>query len=523
MMSSTPNICYDAHMPRITLATINARYIHASLGLRYLKANMGAFESCTSIKEFIVTDRPIDIAEALLADAPDIIGLGVYIWNVSEVAALVALLKTISPETLIVLGGPEVSYETQAQDLVKHADYVIAGQADLAFVELCESLLASSPFSSLQQQKVIQATQVPLHKIRLPYNLFTEEDIAKRVIYVEASRGCPYKCEFCLSSLDKTAWPFDIDDFLAAMQGLYERGVRHFKFVDRTFNLKIGTSIRILEFFLSKKDDSLFLHFELIPDHLPEKLKTVIQQFPAGTLQFEIGIQTFNPEVQLLISRRQDNQKASDNIRWLATQTSAHLHTDLIVGLPGEDMHSFAQGFNQLMALDPGEIQVGILKRLRGTPIIRHTAAYDMRYNPLPPYNILSTDRIDFMDMQRLSRFARYWDLVANSGRFKTTLPMFLGEQPFERFMHFSDWLFAGTHQTHQFALKRLFDLLYEYMTGVIGLSDTEVTSVLQADYARCGQKGLAGFMTPSAGEGQGKPRDKKTRGGDKRQVRHAS
>jgi radical SAM superfamily enzyme YgiQ (UPF0313 family) len=521
-MSAWQNLCYHARMPRITLATLNARYIHASLGLRYLKANMGELDACTSIKEFIITDRPLDIAEALLADAPDIIGLGVYIWNASEITALVRLLKTISPETTIVLGGPEVSYETEDQELVKHADYVIAGQADRAFAELCEQVLSSA----LPRQKILQAAQVPLENIRLPYDQFTEDDIANRMIYVEASRGCPYKCEFCLSSLDKTAWPFDLDDFLAAMQRLYERGVRHFKFVDRTFNLKIDSSIRILEFFLDKQDQDLFLHFELIPDHLPEKLKTVIQQFPPGTLQFEIGIQTFNPEVQKLISRRQDNQKASDNIHWLATQTSAHLHTDLIVGLPGEDMQSFAQGFNQLLALDPGEIQVGILKRLRGTPIIRHTAAYDMRYNPLPPYNILSTDRIHFKDMQRLSRFARYWDLVANSGRFKMTLPMLLADQPLKRFLHFSDWLFAGTGKTHQFALKRLFDFLHEYLTGVMGLREAEVTSVLLADFARTGQKGLAEFMKPAAGEQQGKQPDKqpdkKTRG-DKRQVRHAS
>lgn len=510
-------------MPRITLATLNARYIHASLGLRYLKANMGRLESSTTIKEYVIGTRPMDIAEDLLSDAPDIIGLGVYIWNATEMAALVALLKTISPETIIVLGGPEVSYETEEQEMVSHADYVIAGMADLAFVELCEKVLASSPQHKQLPQKVILAPQVPLEKIRLPYDQFTAEDIANRVIYVEASRGCPYKCEFCLSSLDKTAWPFDIDDFLAAMQGLYERGVRHFKFVDRTFNLKIDTSIRILEFFLGKNDKSLFLHFELIPDHLPEKLKTVIQQFPAGTLQFEIGIQTFNPEVQKLISRKQDNQKASDNIRWLATNTSAHLHTDLIVGLPGEDMQSFARGFNQLIALDPGEIQVGILKRLRGTPIIRHTAAYDMRYNPLPPYNILSTDRIDFKDMQRLSRFARYWDMVANSGRFKMTLPVFLGEQPFERFMHFSDWLFNKTNQTHQIALKRLFDLIHDYMIGIIGLPEAEVESLLRTDYARTGQKGLAGFMKTGEGNGQKKQQEKMTSGADKRQVRHAS
>lgn len=502
-------------MSKITLATLNARYIHASLGLRYLKANMGELEASTSIKEFIITSRPVDIAEALLADAPDIIGLGVYIWNVTEITHLVGLLKAISPQTIIVLGGPEVSYEIEQQSLTTSVDFIISGMADLAFAELCREILSGKKL----QQNIIYAPQPELAKIQLPYDQFSDEDVANRVIYVEASRGCPFKCEFCLSSLDKTAWPFDIEQFLASMQRLYVKGVRHFKFVDRTFNLKIDTSIRILEFFLDKQDEALFLHFELVPDHLPERLKAVIQKFPEGSLQFEIGIQTFNPDVQRLISRKQNNQKAMDNIRWLATETTAHLHTDLIVGLPGEDMNSFAAGFNQLMSLNPGEIQVGILKRLRGTPIIRHTDAYDMRYNPAPPYNILSTDRIDFKQLQDLSRFARYWDLLANSGRFKKTLPVLLGGQPFERFMDFSLWLFARTDQTHKFALKRLFELVYEYMGTVLAISDSLLLSVLSDDYARVNFKGRASFLPAITNDVQTK---RQSRSAAKRQARHA-
>lgn len=504
-------------MPTITLATLNARYIHASLGLRYLKANMGELEEFTTIKEFIISSRPIDIAEQLLSDSPDIIGLGVYIWNVTEITVLVGLLKAISPSTIIVLGGPEVSYEIEQQGLAESADYIISGMADLAFVELCQKILAGVK----PQQKVTYAPQPALDRIQLPYDQFTDEDIANRVIYVEASRGCPFKCEFCLSSLDKTAWPFDIDRFLESMQRLYDKGVRHFKFVDRTFNLKIDASIRILEFFLAKQDDKLFLHFELIPDHLPERLKSAIQKFPEGTLQFEIGIQTFNPDVQALISRKQDNQKAIDNIRWLTTETTAHLHTDLIVGLPGEDMKSFAEGFDRLMSLNPGEIQVGILKRLRGTPIIRHTDSYAMRYNPAPPYNILSTDRIEFNQMQRLSRFARYWDMLANSGRFNNTLPTLLGDQPFNQFMDFSHWLFETTNQTHKIALKRLFDLVYEYMTTALDIPDSAASSVLISDYSRSGQKGFAGFMQNRVRDEQAKGRDKSKAAG-KRQARHA-
>ncbi|MES2563631.1 MAG: radical SAM protein, partial [Pseudomonadota bacterium] len=152
-----------------------------------------------------------------------------------------------------------------------------------------------------------------------------DEDVAQRFIYVEASRGCPFKCEFCLSSLDKTAWAFDLDLFLSELAALYARGARHFKFVDRTFNLKAAAGLRILEFFLERLDDSLFVHFEVIPDHLPGSLKTAITRFPPGTLQFEVGIQTWNPAVQSLISRRQNNEASAENLAWLRNESNAHL------------------------------------------------------------------------------------------------------------------------------------------------------------------------------------------------------
>ena len=223
----------------------------------------------------------------------------------------------------------------------------------------------------------------------MPYAEYDDEDVARRHIYVEASRGCPFKCEFCLSALDKTAWPFPLDAFLANIEALWQRGVRQFKFVDRTFNLKVDTSLAILDFFLTKLDanpaDPPFVHFELIPDHLPDKLKAGIAKFPPGTLQFEIGIQTFDAATQSRISRRQKNDVAEANIRWLHEHSQAHLHVDLIAGLPGEDVATFAAGFDRLVRMGPHEIQFGILKRLRGAPIARHTLPHGLRFNPEPP------------------------------------------------------------------------------------------------------------------------------------------
>jgi hypothetical protein len=261
-----------------------------------------------------------------------------------------------------------------------------------------------------------------------------------------------------------------------------------FKFVDRTFNLNIKTSLKIMQFFLDKlaahPDDPVFAHFEVVPDHLPDALKQGIQQFPDGTLQFEIGIQSFNPEVQERISRKQNNDKAAENIRWLCENSKAHLHVDLIAGLPGETVASFAQGFDTLYRLGPHEIQFGILKRLRGTPIIRHTEDFDLRFDPHPPYTILANKDVPFAQMQSLVRFARYWDLIANSGRFVHTLPVILADAPFANFMALADWIYQKTDATHRIALDRLANLVSKWLVEERGMAADAVRTMIGKDYA---------------------------------------
>ncbi|WP_455220246.1 DUF4080 domain-containing protein [Kaarinaea lacus] len=505
-------------MTPIILSTLNARFIHSALGLRYLYANLRELQTQASIIEYTIDSRPIDIVEKLLKLKPKIIGFGVYIWNIEPTTYVVALLKKLSPETIVVLGGPEVSFEHDQQSIVSLADYVINGAADLEFYQLCTNILSNNDaINPVVREKIIQPREFQLSELNPPYSYYSRLDIANRVIYVEASRGCPFKCEFCLSALDKTAWSFELDVFLGEMQKLYERGARQFKFVDRTFNLKTETTTRILQFFLERLDANLFLHFELIPDHLPEALKELIRQFPEHSLQFEIGIQTFNPEVQALISRKQNNEKAKENIDWLRNETHAHLHTDLIAGLPGENLESFANGFNQLVALNPHEIQVGILKRLRGTPIIRHTESYEMVYNPNPPYNVLSTLDMDFATMQSISRFARYWDMIANSGRFGETLPLILGDDAFHRFLKLSNWLFTTTDQTHRISLSRLYGLVYEALTTEFAMDDQMVADTLTKDFAHSGLKGKPPFLADAAAS----TGETTTRKGTQRQARH--
>lgn len=494
----------------IVLTTLNAKYVHANLGLRYLYANMQELQPNTSLHEFSINGQISEIAEQILAKQAKIVGLGVYIWNVSQSLELICLLKTINPKLIIVLGGPEVSYEASEQALVEKADYVIQGQGDLVFYRLCKRLLDKHSNSlngsskerllnDIAEQKLIKDVGPNLSDIRFPYAAYTSEDIAHRLIYVEASRGCPFKCEFCLSALDKTSYPFHLEAFLDEIDKLYQRGARRFKFVDRTFNLKIADSQAILDFFLARLSPDLFLHFEIIPDRLPEALKQQIAQFPKGSLQFEIGIQTFNPKVQTLISRKQDNQATAENLRWLATHSQAHLHTDLILGLPGEDLNSFAEGFDKLVSLKPHDIQLGILKRLRGTPLIRHEKSHQLRFNPNPPYDILSTDCLSYEEIREMSRFARYWEIIANSGLFPNTLALLLGNSPFQHFRAFSKWLYESSGQTHKFSSRRLFDLLF-YGAQEQGLARKLLWENLWQDYQLAGLKGRPEFMKKTEG-----------------------
>jgi len=472
----------------IVLCTLNAKYVHSAFGLRYLYANMGALRERTTLVEFDINQRVLDLAEAILLLKPRILGLGVYIWNAEPTRELCALVRRLSPETRIVLGGPEVSHETEGQALTELADHVICGEADLAFAALCEALLAGRP----PAEKILRPSLPDLATLVLPYDDYTDRDCQHRVIYVEASRGCPYACEFCLSSLDEKVRAFPLEGFLAAMRRLADRGVRQFKLVDRTFNLHIETSRRILAFFLALSDEveGLFVHFEMIPDRLPEALRELLAQFPPGALQLEVGVQTLAPVVEENVSRRQNHAKLADNFRFLRQHTGVHIHADLIVGLPGETLASFAHGFDTLHALGPHEIQVGMLKRLRGTPIQRHDLLHRMIYAPTPPYEILRTGTIDFPTMQALRRFAKYWELFHNSGRFQDTMRLILdGKSAFESFYAFSSWVHGEIGRSHGVALNRQIELCARYLRDVRGLDEATIRIALVADYRREGKK----------------------------------
>lgn len=483
----------------ILLVTLNSNYHHSSFGLRYLMANLGEFKERATLMEFTVQRNPRDIAEDLLRQKPKIIGLGVYIWNARESLELVSLLKKINPEIILVLGGPEVSHESESQAICQIADFTIKGEGDFLFYEFCKNYLENN---ILPTHKFIAGSVPDIKQIKLPYALYSDEDIQNRVIYVEMSRGCPFRCEYCLSSLDKAVRSFEISEFLAEMETLLNRGARQFKFIDRTFNLSPTTCTQILQFFLDRIHLGLFLHFEMVPDRLPLEIRDLIKQFPGGSLQFEIGIQTWNSKVAQLVSRRNDYDKVKDNFRFLAAETGVHTHADLIVGLPGEDLQSFSQGFDTLADLAPDEIQVGILKKLKGAPIARHDKEWEMVYSSHPPFQVLRTKNLSFEVLQQMNRFSKYWDLYANSGNFKRFIKVLkersqLRTDPsfFWEFFTFNDFLSNRYAQSYGISQLSLFETAYIYLKDHLQLPKEIAKELILEDYFSTGKVDLPKFL----------------------------
>ena len=258
----------------------------------------------------------------------------------------------------------------------------------------------------------------------------------------------------------------DVDIFLNEIDKLWIRGARSFKFIDRTFNIKISYAKAILDYFLAKQED-YFLHFEVIPDNFPVELRDLIKQFKPGCLQLEVGIQTLNLDVAKQIHRNLKIDKIKDNLKFLSQETHAHMHIDLIIGLPSESIESFGRNLNQLYTLSTGEIQVGILKKLSGTTLDRHDKVYGMVYNDSPPYDILQNDLISFSLMQEMKRFARFWDIVYNSGNFqKTTALLFEDGKVYENFFDLSKWLYKRSESTYKISLDRMAEFLFEFMSA---------------------------------------------------------
>ena len=452
-------------MKDILLVTINAKWIHPSLALRLLKANLGDLENNCEIIEFALRQPLSEKIEPILAASPRILGLSVSIWN--HLATL-ELLKKLQEawasvqKPAVVLGGPEVSYLPRESEIFQYADYYIRGEGETAFRELCGKILNKDDVFINNEFHTVNVTE-----IKSGYRLYTDEDAGRKLVYVEAGRGCPFGCEFCLSAAGADSMrEFPLEPFLSEMEDLLHRGAKTFKFLDRSFNLNIERCKKIMEFFLCNINEQikqnkkpLVVHFEMVPSRFPPELINILARFPPDTLRLEIGIQTLNPEVSARIGRPSNPEHELKTLKLLVEKTNAIIHADLIAGLPGEGIESFGKGFDALWdALAGGnriEIQLGILKLLPGAPITRHIEAFGMRFNPLPPYELIKTSDIPAYSLDRIKNFARFWELIVNRGLLD------IGPSPvFDRFLMLSDSLLARFGRNWGIAKDDLLDTI---------------------------------------------------------------
>ncbi|MCZ6512485.1 MAG: radical SAM protein [Nitrospinae bacterium] len=410
--------------PSIGIVTLNAKFIHSSLSLRYLRnaARRAGFENVW-ILEFIINQPVWKITAEILKQAPDVLGLSVYIWNRKQSFELLETLQKQSPDLKIVLGGPEVSFEPELP-----SDYtLIAGEGENKWVEYLNfAAKGESPPRETLEQWNTYGNDLP--ELYPPY---IEEDyptLKNRYAYIEASRGCPYLCSFCLSALDKKVRYFDDANLRQQIKHLIQNGTRKIKFVDRTFNLK-PERMRNLMQWLTQFDGTEF-HFEVVGDLLNDEMMRFLETVPQGMFQFEIGVQTTTEEVQSTIHRKQSNIKLFNTIEALIQQDRVHIHCDLIFGLPGETLDELLESFTEVLKLKPHELQLGFLKFLPGAPIRDQIESHEYRYLSFPPYELLSHKNLSAEEVRFLKQFTEVFDLFYNSKRFQFSLDHLFRQHP---------------------------------------------------------------------------------------------
>lgn len=442
-------------MADIVLVAVNANYIHAPFGLFCLRSALGPLRSRSRILEFSVKSDGAEMTEAVVAEAPKVVGFAVYLWNRDRMVALAGALRARLPGVVLVAGGPEVTGAPASSDLRRAFDHCIDGPGEEPFRRLCTGVLGAPAQAPAQAPAVDQFS---------PYDEYTDHDLRHRLTYVEASRGCAFRCSFCTSADGPRVENLPLGPFLADLGRLVDRGARRIKFLDRSFNLDIGRACAIVDWFLDRPEirhpdpnREFFVHFELVPDRVPAELGRRLARFPAGTLRLEVGVQTLDPAVSAAIRRPLNGPLVLENLRFLVEETSAIVHADLIAGLPGEDLAGFGRGVDTLwevLGRRPGcEVQLGILKRLPGTPLDRAPEPGAV-FRAGPPYDLLASPSLGQADVALLNDTARLWERIVNRGRFPGPTARLLGgdgapgQGPFDRFHRFSSWFVDRHHRS---------------------------------------------------------------------------
>lgn len=476
---------------KIVLSTLNAKYIHTSLALRWLYvANKDRFD--VSFKEYTIKEDIDKVANELLETKSNIIGLSVSIWNVVQTKELVSILKNRNPELIIILGGPEVSYEPEFFLNNWNIDYIISGEGEFILGDLLEALHTGSStkiagVSSRQHinKVIVQADLDKLAQLSSPYMLEEDkEDMQHKLVYFETSRGCPYQCQYCLSSLEKGVRYFPKNYILDNLGYLINSNAKQIKFLDRTFNLNKEHTYTVFDFLIKHYRPSLSCQFEIYADLLKEDMIDYLNEnLPDSFFRFEIGIQSTYEPTNIAVRRKQDFPLLSANVRKLMDGGKIDLHLDLIAGLPYETLERFIKSFNDVFELRAKEVQLGFLKMLRGTNLRRDADKYGYKYDAEAPYEIEYNADISKAELERIHEAEHALEKYWNSGRFVNTMDVLINTHYKSRYFELFDEIgqfYKERELPHRgYQLEDLFRNLHDFLL----LKGIDIFDILRKDY----------------------------------------
>lgn len=481
---------------KILLVALNAKYVHTNLAIRYLRESViGEFPE-VEVLEFTINE-PIERIEAEIYEAKaDVIGFSCYIWNLKETLAVIRQLRPTSPHSRILVGGPEVSFEAEAF-LKKNPeiDGIVLGEGEVTFLELLRawesnvypSQVAGLAWRNPQNEEIIinpPRQQISMAELPNPYN--HEEDFMGRLAYVETTRGCPFNCQYCLSSTFQGVRFLPPERFREILHQVLHLGARTIKLVDRTFNVSKEHSFKILD--IVREVASQFpieagirVHCEIAGELLDEDWLQYLRDYPKDLVQFEIGVQSTNPETLSIICRPQHFERWSNYVREIRGMNKAHLHLDLIAGLPKEGWESFRNSFNEVYRVQPDMLQLGFLKVLKGSGLRNKSEEYGLVYSPDPPYTILQTGDLSHQELLRLHRLEDILDRYYNSGRFSNTLVWAVQHYPtpFDFYHEFAEYWHRMGWFRQNWSGKALFEKLWEFTVSQMSSESILVESTL--------------------------------------------
>lgn len=439
----------------ILLTAINAKYIHSNPAVFSLRSCTGEYRSHVDIIEFTINQSPSYILQEIYKRHPDMIAFSCYIWNRNTMDAIIHDLHKILPDTDIWAGGPEVSYNTEEIMQRWQLRGIMSGPGEGSFSHLVSSYVNGTADSL---PTVLDRTNTPVLTLdEIPFwykeleNSHSEKknqpggkltDFEHRIIYYESSRGCPFSCSYCLSSIEKTMDFRSLWRVCEELDFFLEKKVPQVKFIDRTFNCKKDHALPIFKHILEHDNEITNFHFEIAADLLDEDYFALLRQMRPGAVQLEIGIQSTCPKTVGEIDRRMDFSKVADVVRQISSWHNIHIHLDLIAGLPFEDLHTFRTSFNDVYALRPQQLQLGFLKVLKGSPMELRASQYNLMYTSLPPYEVLSTRWLSYADVCHLKQIEEVLELYYNSGQFTHSLDFLCGyfDTPYDMYDALAVW-----------------------------------------------------------------------------------